>query len=116
MPKGFGTNPRDVYDAAAQISILSDGEIRTGITQHPVTEKWQTWVSLHGTDISCFTAHEKRTDAERVAKKIAAAWESGELESGNEVTAFLKSLPSDGLVDPLPQEVLLRLVKLMQKK
>lgn len=104
MAKGFGKQ-----------KTLSDNEIITGVTQHPTTKRWQSWVSFTGNDIQCITAHNSRDDANDVAWQIAATWESGKLHTQKEVTAFLDSLPSDGLVDPLPQEVLIRLSKLALK-
>lgn len=115
MGKGFGKEQlKDVWDAAQQAAILSDGEIATGIVQHPVTKRWQTWVSLHGTDIACFTAHNDRAAADRVARDIAETWKSGRLQTQDEVTAYLHSLPSDTMVDPLPQKVVMRLGKLIK--
>ena len=115
MAKGFGKGPQDVWDLAEQAAILSDGEIVTGIAQHPVTKRWQSWVSLHGTDITCFTAHRERAAADKVAKDIAETWKSGKLQTQAEVTAFLNTLPSDDLVEPLPQKVLMRLSKAIRQ-
>jgi hypothetical protein len=97
-----------------QVAVLSDGEIATGIAQHPVTKRWQIWVSLKGTDITYFTAHRKGADAVMVDRDIAATWKSGNLKTQVEVTTFLKTLPSDGLVDPLPPKVVNRLSKLIR--
>ena len=117
MAKGFGKGPQDqdVWDLAEQASILIDGEIATGIAQHPVTKRWQSWVSLHGTDITCFTAHRERAAADKAAKDIAETWKSGKLQTQAEVTAFLDALPSDDLVEPLPQKVLMRLSKAIRQ-
>jgi superfamily I DNA/RNA helicase len=98
-----------------EIVILSNSAIACGIIQHPISQRWQTWVSLYGTDITCLTAHKSREDADNVARQIVKAWESG-LEDQDQVTAFLGSLPSDGLVDPLPQDVVMRLSRKIRKK
>jgi hypothetical protein len=86
-----------------------------GIVQNPVTGRWQTWVSLHGVDINCLTVHKSREDADKVARLIVKAWEEG-LEDQGQVSAFLKSLPTDGLVDPLPQDVVARLSRKIKRK
>ena len=105
MSKGFGKQPQD-----GATTILSDGEMFCGIVQHPVTGRWQTWVSFHGTDIGCLTAHNLREDADKVARQILKAWESG-LEDQEQVTAFMLRLPTDDVPDPLPQDVVVRLSK-----
>ncbi|MBR8840971.1 MAG: hypothetical protein DSM106950_45180 [Stigonema ocellatum SAG 48.90 = DSM 106950] len=105
MSRGFGRQPQD-----KATTILSNGELFCGIVQHSVTGRWQTWMSFHGTDIGCVTAHKSREDADNVARQIVAAWESG-LENQEKVTAFMRSLPSDDVPDPLPQDVVMRLSK-----
>ncbi|SRR5579883_316321 len=95
--------------------LLSNDQIACGIVLHPVTKKWQTWVSLHGIDITCLTAHNKREDADKVARQIVAAWEKG-LDNQSQVKAFFQSLPSDDVVDPLPHEVVMRLSRKIKKK
>ncbi len=110
MSKGFGKQPQD-----GATTILSAGEMFCGIVQHPVTKRWQTWMSFHGNDISCLTAHNKRVDADQVARQILDAWESG-LENQEEVSAFMRSLPTDDVPDPLPQDVVVRLSKKMRAK
>lgn len=98
--KGFGRS---------QKQALEENEISTGIVQHPVTGRWQTWITFTGLDIQCITAHNQRENADKVAKAIADAWTEGKYQSGEEVTAFIKSLPSDALIDPLPQEIVVKL-------
>ena len=105
MSRGFGKQPQD-----GATTILSNGEMFCGIVEHPVTKRWQTWVSFHGTDIGCLTAHNLREDAVTVARQILKAWESG-LEDQEQVTAFMRSLPTDDVPDPLPQDVVVRLSK-----
>ncbi|MEH1950389.1 MAG: hypothetical protein V7K77_26040 [Nostoc sp.] len=83
-------------------SVLEENELTTGIVQHPVTGLWQTWISFTGNDIQCITAHANPDDADRVAKQIADAWSEGKYKTGEEVTAFIKSLPTDAVIDPLP--------------
>ncbi|MHC5833051.1 MAG: hypothetical protein ACYT04_97980, partial [Nostoc sp.] len=85
--------------------VLEDNELTTGIVQHPVTKRWQTWISFTGNDIQCITAHANRDDADRVAKQIADAWSEGKYKTQQEVTAFIKSLPTDAVIDPLPQNI-----------
>ncbi len=110
MSKGFG------WKKPEEIKLLGEDELFCGIVQHPVSRKWQTWVSFEAIDIQCITAHNKRDDADKVAKQIIAAWESGNLETQEEVTAFLKSLPSDDVPSPLPQDVVVRLSKKILRK
>ena len=98
-----------------EVVLISDEEIACGIVSHPVTGRWQTWISFHGTDIGCLTAHNRREDADNVAHSIIAAWESG-LESQEEVAAFMQSLPSDDVPDPLPQDVVMRLSRKISGK
>lgn len=97
MFKGFGGSKKK--------SVLEDNELTTGIVQHPVTGLWQTWISFTGQDIQCITAHNQREDANRVSKQIASAWSEGKYQTQEEVTAFIKSLPTDSVIDPLPQNV-----------
>ncbi|MDZ8140385.1 MAG: hypothetical protein RM049_34695 [Nostoc sp. DedQUE04] len=101
MFKGFGRPKKK--------SVLEENELTTGIVQHPVTGLWQTWISFTGNDIQCITAHANPDDADRVAKQIADAWSEGKHKTGEEVTAFIKSLPTDGVIDPLPQNIVMQL-------
>ncbi|MHC5897596.1 hypothetical protein [Nostoc sp.] len=89
--------------------MLEDNELTTGIVQHPVTKLWQTWISFTGHDIQGITAHNKRKDASRVAKQMADAWSQGLYQTQEEVTAFIKSLPTDAVIDPLPQNIVMQL-------
>lgn len=81
----------------------------TGIVQHPVTKRWQTWISFTGHDIQCITAHKKREDANKIAKQMADAWSEGKYQTQEQVTAFIKSLPTDGVIDPFPQDIVMQL-------
>ncbi|MBD2527773.1 hypothetical protein [Nostoc sp. FACHB-133] len=101
MFKGFGRPKKK--------SVLEENELTTGIVQHPVTGLWQTWISFTGNDIQCITAHANLDDADRVAKQIADAWSEGKYKTGEEVTAFIQSLPNDGVIDPLPQNIVMQL-------
>lgn len=101
MFKGFGRRQKK--------SVLEDNELTTGIVEHPVTKLWQTWISFTGHDIQCITAHNKREDASRVAKQMADAWSQGLYQTQEEVIAFIKSLPTDALIDPLPQDIVMQL-------
>ncbi|WP_414516065.1 hypothetical protein [Nostoc sp. PCC 9305] len=101
MFKGFGGPKKK--------SVFEDNELTTGIVQHPVTGLWQTWISFTGNDIQCITAHANPDDADRVAKQIADAWSEGKYKTGEEVTAFIKSLPTDAVIDPLPQNIVMQL-------
>ncbi|MEH1823589.1 MAG: hypothetical protein V7L31_31695 [Nostoc sp.] len=92
-------------------AVLEENELTTGIVQHPVTGLWQTWISFTGNDIQCITAHANRDDADRVAKQMASAWSEGKYKTGEEVTAFIKSLPTDAVIDPLPQNIVMQLSK-----
>ena len=107
MFKGFG----DKHKQKKPKSTVDDNELFTGITQHPVTQKWQTWISFTGYDIQCVTAHNKREDADQVAKQIADSWTQRKYKTDEEVRAFIQSLPTDAVVDPLPQDVVVRLSK-----
>ncbi|WP_335032452.1 hypothetical protein [Nostoc sp.] len=91
--------------------MLEENELTTGIVQHPVTGLWQTWISFTGNDIQCITAHANPDDADRVAKQIADAWSEGKYKTGEEVTAFITSLPTDAVIDPLPQNIVMQLSK-----
>ncbi len=79
--------------------------------QHPVIKVWQTWISFTGYDIGCITAHNQREDANRVARQMADAWSEGKYQTQEEVTAFIKSLLTDGVIDPLPQNIVMQLSK-----
>jgi hypothetical protein len=103
MFKGFGGPKKK--------SVLEDNQLTTGIVQHPVTGLWQTWISFTGNDIQCIIAHANPDDADRVAKQIADAWSEGKYKTGEEVTAFIKSLPTDAVIDPLPQNIVMQLSK-----
>ena len=95
--------------------MLANNEVSCGIVHHPVTGKWQTSISFQGSDIGCLTAHNKREDANNVAHSIILAWESG-LESQEEVAGFMRSLPTDDVPDPLPQDVVMRLSRKIRKE
>lgn len=101
MFKGFGRPKKK--------SVLEDNKLTTGIVQHPVTLLWQTWISFTGNDIQCITAHNQRQDASQVAKQIAHVWGEGQYKTQEEVTAFIKSLPTDAVIDPLPQDIVMQL-------
>ncbi len=101
MFKGFGSPKKK--------SVLEENELTTGIVQHPVTGLWQTWISFTGNDIQCITAHANPDEANRVAKQMASAWSEGKYKTGEEVTAFIKSLPTDAVIDPLPQNIVMQL-------
>jgi hypothetical protein len=108
MFKGFGRKK----------PIFEDNELFTGIVQHPVTQRWQTWISFTGNDIQCITAHNNRDDADKIARAIAAlavgianAWTERKYKTGEETTAFIKSLPTDAPIDSLPQDILMQLSK-----
>ncbi|MEJ6486781.1 hypothetical protein N0Y54_36910 [Nostoc punctiforme UO1] len=101
MFKGFGRRQKK--------SVLKDNELTTGIVQHPVTGLWQTWISFTGHDIQCVTAHNQRENANKIAKQIADAWSEGKYKTGEEVTAFIQSLPTDAVIDPLPQNIVMQL-------
>jgi hypothetical protein len=104
----------EMWDIAEQALIVDDNEIAIGIVQYPPTKLWQTWASLDGKHIICLTAHSDRYDAVLTALDIAMAWKLGNLTTPSEVTAFLKTLPSDGVVETLPENVSLRLRQLLQ--
>ena len=101
MFKGFGGPKKK--------SVLEENELTTGIVQHPITKLWQTWISFTGHDIQCITAHNQREDANKIAKQIADAWSEGKYKTGEEVTAFIKSLPTNAVIDPLPQNIVMQL-------
>ncbi|WP_375499497.1 hypothetical protein [uncultured Nostoc sp.] len=44
-----------------------------------------------------------------MAKEIADAWSEGKYKTGEEVTAFIKSLPTDAAIEPLPQNIVMQL-------
>jgi hypothetical protein len=89
--------------------VLEENELTTGIVQHPVTGLWQTWISFTGNDIQYITAHANRDGADRVAKQMASAWSEGKYKTGEEVTAFIKSLPTDAVINSLPQNIVMQL-------
>ena len=101
MFKGFGRPKKK--------SVLEDNELTTGIVQHPVTLRWQTWISFTGHDIQCVTAHNQREEASRVARQMASAWSEGKYKTQEEITAFIQSLSSDAVIDPLPQNIVMQL-------
>jgi hypothetical protein len=103
----------EMCDIAEQALIVDDDEIAIGIVQHPPTKLWQTWASLDGKHIICLTAHHDRYDAVLTALDIAMAWKLGNLTTPQEVTAFLKTLACDAAVEALPQNVSLKLSKLL---
>ena len=76
------------------------GEIMVGIVQHPSTGLWQSWVSLHGMDVTFLSAHHDKNDATQVAQNYANAWRLGKLKSREFKLGFIAALPKDS--DPLP--------------
>jgi hypothetical protein len=102
---GFGRSRK-------QLQALSDSEIFTGVTLHPVTNQWQTWITFTGYDIHCLTAHKNRYDASLVTRQLVIALETRKFQSPVEVVDFVDSLPSDGCVYPLPHKT----VEMLSKK
>ena len=91
MSKGFGGSKKKL--------VLEDNQLTTSIVQHPVTLRWQTRISFTGHYIQCISAHNKREDANKIAKQMASAWSEGKYQTQKEVTAFIKSLPTDAVID-----------------
>lgn len=105
---------QDALDnALVQASILIDGKMAVGIAHHPFTKRWQSWVWMHGTDIICLSAHNDLSDASKVARQVADAWKERKLD---ELIAFLQSLPIDNLAEPLPPQVMIRIIKLIKNE
>ena len=40
---------------------------------------------------------------------MADAWSKGKYQTQEEVTAFIKSLPTGAVIDPLPQDIVMQL-------
>jgi hypothetical protein len=40
---------------------------------------------------------------------MASAWSEGKYQTQEEITGFIKSLPTDAVIDPLPQDIVMQL-------
>jgi len=109
MSKGFGKQP-----PSEDWTILTEGEIFTGIVKHPGTKLWQSWISLYGIEVACVTAHRNKEAADKAAQSLAAAWKEGKLATAEDVSRFIQSIETDALVQPLPPKDLKRLIQRIQ--
>jgi hypothetical protein len=91
---------KEPYQTAAwartgNVSVLRYSPILCGVMQHPVTNYWQTWISLYRTDITLCTAHRSRTDAEAIIAAFNATWARSKLRRTEEVVSYFRQIPAD---------------------
>lgn len=98
-----------LWQFSAIASPLADHQIACGVVRHPVTQYWQTWFSLYGSDITCIFASKSYDLAHSVRQMFIAELRSGCLSEHRQAQAFvadLQTLEGSELVDPLPQRSL----------
>lgn len=102
------------WDYGQKNSSLGKYQNAAGKVRHPITGKWQVWLSLYGVDVTCVSVHEKEQDADFRVEAFCEAWQSGQLLTTDQVQVFIKNLSSDSVPDPLPQYLLEEIVLLMR--
>ncbi|MGD1862064.1 MAG: hypothetical protein ACFB0E_19115 [Leptolyngbyaceae cyanobacterium] len=96
-----------LWQQSAIASNLADHQIACGVVRHPVTQNWQTWFSLFGTDITCIFASKSYDLAHSVRQMFVVELRSGCLMNSDRAKAFiadLQNLTGSELIDPLPQK------------
>lgn len=78
--------------------------IAAGVVQHPATSKWQTWISLYGTDVTLISAHRDQRVAEDVIADLKTAAQMGAVDTSADVAKRFVELhpPGDGEPQLLP--------------
>jgi hypothetical protein len=95
-----------LWQQSAIASSLEDHQIACGVVRHPITQNWQTWFSLYGTDITCIFASKDYGLAQSVRQMFVVELRSGYLVDSDRAKAFmadLRTLAGSELIDPLPQ-------------
>jgi hypothetical protein len=108
-----------LWPQSAIAAALADHQIACGVICHPVTNNWQTWFSLYGTDITCIFASQDDDRAHRVQQLFLAELRSGGLVNSDRAKTFIADLPHlDGSerIDPLPQRNLETLAQQIRKQ
>lgn len=96
-----------LWQQSAIASALADHQIACGVVRHPITQNWQTWFSLFGTDITCIFASKDYGLAHSVRQMFVVELRSGCLVDSDRAKTFiadLQQLEGSELIDPLPQK------------
>ncbi len=108
-----------LWQMSAIASSLEDHQIACGVIRHPVTQNWQTWFSLYGTDITCIFSTKQYDLAHSVRQMFVAELRAGLLNESDRARRFmadLQSLEGSELIDPLPQNALETLATQIQQQ
>ena len=98
-----------LWQFSAIASSLEDHQIACGVVRHPITRNWQTWFSLHGTDITCIFATKRYGLAHAVRQMFVAELRAGYLKDSDRAKAFMsdiQAMEGNELIDPIPQREL----------
>lgn len=98
-----------MWQFSAITSPLADHQIACGVVRHPVTQNWQTWFSLYGTDITCIFSSKSYGLAHAVRQMFVAELRAGGLSEGDRAQEFMagiQAIAGSELIDPLPQKAL----------
>ncbi|MBE7386202.1 MAG: hypothetical protein F6J95_033030 [Leptolyngbya sp. SIO1E4] len=90
-------------------SPLADHQVACGVVRHPVTQNWQTWFSLYGTDITCIFSSKSYGLAHAVRQMFITELRAGGLVNRDRARDFMTSIQTitgSELMDPLPQRTL----------
>lgn len=108
-----------LWQYSAIASSLEDHQIACGVVRHPITQNWQTWFSLYGTDITCIFATKSYGLAHSVRQMFIAELRAGCLTDSDRAKSFmggLQAIEGSELIDPLPQRDLESLAKQIRQQ
>lgn len=58
---------------------------------------------MYGNDVTCLTAHNSRSVAEKVIEKFADNYAAGKLLDPDSVAKYIRTMPTDKMPGDLPQ-------------
>ncbi|MEO1298776.1 MAG: hypothetical protein AAFW75_23945 [Cyanobacteria bacterium J06636_16] len=108
-----------LWQFSAIASPLQNHQIACGVVRHPVTQNWQTWFSLYGTDITCIFSSKSYGLAHAVRQMFVVELRSGCLTESDHAQSFmtdLQKIEGSELIDPLPQASLETIGKQIRKQ
>lgn len=81
-------------------------QVAVGIIKNKRNNLWQVWTSLDGNDVTCLSAHRVRSAAQAIADEFSRAYENEELNTPEQVVAFIDGIEQDAIPMPLSQMTL----------
>ena len=85
----------------------------TGIVQHPITQRWQSWVYTeddHTISLACLSSHSSKAQAHLVARIVRDAYLT---HSVVDLPHMLAQNQESDVPDPLPQDLIDTLIALI---